>query len=140
LTCNFVTKNRCFFFRSVPDSSKKRLSITNLFVVRPIQLHINDNVGHARRLLPALPLLLRHIYRALIRRVHLLPLIRLARHIRRRRVPPSLVPFVRIKVTLLINHCNKNKSANYFQNFNSACRFLMITYYCFYVLFICYNS
>ena len=48
--------------------------------------------------------------------------------------------FVRIKVTLLINHYNKNKLANYFQNFNSACRFLMITYYCFYVLFICYNS
>jgi len=48
--------------------------------------------------------------------------------------------FVRIKVTLLINHYNKNKLANYFQNFNSACRFLIITYYCFYVLFICYNS
>ncbi len=44
--------------------------------------------------------------------------------------------FVRIKVTLLINHYNKNKLANYFQNFNSACRFLMITYYCFYVLCI----
>ncbi len=48
--------------------------------------------------------------------------------------------FVRMKVTLLINHYNKNKLANYFQNFNSACRFLMITYYCFYILFICYNS
>ena len=36
--------------------------------------------------------------------------------------------YVRIKVTLLINHYNKNKLANYFQNFNSACRFLMITY------------
>ena len=48
--------------------------------------------------------------------------------------------YVIIEVTLLINHYDKNKLANYFWNFNSACRFLMITYCCFYVLCICYNS
>ena len=48
--------------------------------------------------------------------------------------------FVIIKVTLLINHYNENKLANYFENFNSACRFLMVAYYRFHVLCICYNS
>jgi len=44
--------------------------------------------------------------------------------------------YVRIQVTLLINHCSENKSANCFWNFKSACSFLMITCYCFYVLCI----
>jgi hypothetical protein len=56
------------------------------------------------------------------------------------REPFTDFTFEIIKVTLLINHYDKNKLANYFWNFNSACRFLMITYYCFYVLCICYNS
>ncbi len=54
--------------------------------------------------------------------------------------PCSSSTLVIIKETLLINHYDKNKLANYFWNFNCACRFLMITYYCFYVLCICYNS
>ena len=45
-----------------------------------------------------------------------------------------------LKLTLLTNYYDTNKLASYFENFNSACRFLMITYDFFYVLCICYKS
>ncbi len=59
-------------------------------------------------------------------------------------------PFVRIKVTLLINHYNKNELANYFQNFrqpevavNYSCLFFLSIYNLFiikkYYLFININ-